>query len=458
MARSAVFIDLDRTLLCRASGQALNRALVEEGVLPPGRSLPGDRLLYAINNRLGENLVSMGLVRAAARVAKGWRQDQVQAAGKRAVPELIEMVAPFAPQHLAAFRDDGHLLVLSTTTPSDMIRPFAEAMGFDAVIATTYETEDGRYTGRLYEGFVWGTGKFKAVRSWAGGEGIDLADCHACSDSVFDTPLLASVGWPHAVNPDPSLTMIATARRWPIEYWDRPAGVPSVMGFEPYHLLRPFVRPSSFPYARFDITGVEHIPPRGPVLLAANHRSYFDVAALALVAARLGRPVRFLAKKELFDAPVVGSIAKAFGGISVDRGGGASTALRAAETALHAGEVVLVLPQGTIPRGAAFFDPELKGKRGTARLAASTEAAVVPIGLWGTEKVWPRSARMPDFTLVRHPPRITIRVGHPLTLSLIDTSVDTTAIMAAISALLPEESRAPHEPTAEELARTKPPS
>jgi len=120
--------------------------------------------------------------------------------------------------------------------------------------------------------------------------------------------------------------------------------------------------------------------------------------------------------------------------------------------------VVLVLPQGTIPRGAAFFDPELKGKRGTARLAASTEAAVVPIGLWGTEKVWPRSARMPDFTLVRHPPRITIRVGHPLTLSLIDTSVDTTAIMAAISALLPEESRAPHEPTAEELARTKPPS
>ena len=86
MAKSAVFIDLDRTLLCRASGQALNRALVEEGVLPEGRSLPGDRILYAVNDRLGENLVSMGLVRAAARVAKGWRQDEVQAAGRRAVP------------------------------------------------------------------------------------------------------------------------------------------------------------------------------------------------------------------------------------------------------------------------------------------------------------------------------------------------------------------------------------
>jgi putative phosphoserine phosphatase/1-acylglycerol-3-phosphate O-acyltransferase len=458
MGTSAVFVDLDRTLLCRASGQALNKALMDEGVLPQGRSLPGDKILYAINDRLGENLFSMGLVRAAARVAKGWRQDQVQAAGRRAVADLTELVAPFAPQYLEAFRADGHRLVLSTTTPVDMIAPFAEAMGFDAVVATVYESKDGRYTGRLYEGFVWGLGKLNAVRAWAGGEGIDLADCHACSDSVFDTPLLSSVGFPHAVNPDPSLTVIATARRWPIEHWDRPPGVPSLVGLEPYHLLRPFLRPASFPYARFDITGLDHIPARGPVLLAANHRSYFDVAALALVAARLGRPVRFLGKKEIFDAPVVGTIARAIGGISVDRGSGSDQPLRAAEAALRAGEVVIVLPQGTIPRGELFFDPELQGKTGTARLAAATGATVVPIGLWGTEKVWARSARTPDFTLVRHPPKVTVRIGRPLPLTLTDAVADTGAIMAAISALLPEESRVRHQPTAEELARTKPPT
>ena len=275
----------------------------------------------------------MGLVRAAARVAKGWRQSQVQAAGKRAVADLTELVAPFAPQYLEAFRADGHLLVLATTTPVDMVTPFAEAMGFDAVIATNYETEDGRYTGRLYEGFVWGTGKLKAVRAWCKEESIDPDDCHACSDSVFDIPLLASVGFPHAVNPDPSLTIVATARRWPIEHWDRPPGVPSVVGLEPYHLLRPFVRPLSFPYARFDISGLENIPSKGPVLLAANHRSYFDVAALALVAARVGRPVRFLGKKEIFDAPVVGTVARSVGGISVDRGHGSDQPLRAAEAA-----------------------------------------------------------------------------------------------------------------------------
>jgi putative phosphoserine phosphatase / 1-acylglycerol-3-phosphate O-acyltransferase len=457
VAKSAVFIDLDRTLLCRASGQILNRALVEEGVLPEGRSLPGDKLLYAVNDRLGENLVSMGLVRAAARVAKGWHQEQVQAAGRRAVSRLSEIVAPFAPQRLAAFRAEGHRLVLSTTTPADMIAPFAEAIGFDDVIATSYEVEDGRYTGRLYEGFVWGTGKLRAVRAWAEENRIDLADCHACSDSIFDVPLLSSVGSPHAVNPDPSLTLVATARRWPVEHWDRPPGVPSVVGLEPYHMLRPFVRKLSFPYARFDIAGVEHVPRRGPVLLASNHRSYFDVAALALVARDIGRPVRFLGKKEIFDAPIVGSIARAIGGIAVDRGSGSGEPLRAAESALKAGEVVIVLPQGTIPRGYEFFDPELHGKTGTARLAASTGATVVPVGLWGTEKVWPRAARVPDFTLVRHPPTVTVRVGKPVPLSLTDAKSDTAAIMGAISALLPPEARVRHEPTAEELARSKPP-
>ncbi len=457
MAKSAVFIDLDRTLLSRASGQILNRALTQEGVLPEGRSLPGDKILYAVNDRLGENLFSMGLVRAAARVAKGWNQEQVQAAGRRAVAQLSDIVAPFAPQRLAAFRAEGHRLVLSTTTPADMIAPFAEAIGFDDLIATAYETKDGRYTGRLYEGFVWGTGKLRAVREWTEEHKIDLGDCHACSDSIFDVPLLSSVGTPHAVNPDPSLTIVATARRWPVEYWDRPPGVPSVIGLEPYHMLRPFVRNLSFPYARFDIAGVEHVPRRGPVLLASNHRSYFDVAALALVARAIGRPVRFLGKKEIFDAPVVGMIARALGGIAVDRGSGSSQPLQAAESALKAGEVVIVLPQGTIPRGYDFFDPVLHGKTGTARLAAATGATVVPVGLWGTEKVWPRSARMPDFTLVRHPPKVTVRVGAAVPLSLTDANADTSTIMEAIGALLPPEAKVRHEPTAEELARSKPP-
>ncbi len=143
---------------------------------------------------------------------------------------------------------------------------------------------------------------------------MDLSRSHAYSDSVFDLPLLGAVGRPHAVNPDRRLHAVARLRRWPVERWDRPPGVPKVGGLEPYDMLRPLVRPATFPYARFDIDGVGRIPRRGPVILAANHRSYFDVVALAIVAARLGRPVRFLAKRELFDAPVVGQLARALGG------------------------------------------------------------------------------------------------------------------------------------------------
>jgi putative phosphoserine phosphatase / 1-acylglycerol-3-phosphate O-acyltransferase len=452
----AVFVDLDRTLLRRASGRVLHAGLEAEGI---ARGLPGDGLLYEVYDRFGETVPAMALARAAALAARGWARDDVRRAGRRAVAGLVELVAPYAPGILADFRRRGLRLVLTTTTPLDMITPFAEAVGFDDVIGTRYEVRDGRYTGRLDGGFVWGIGKLVAVRRWAAGVGIDLAASHACSDSVFDLPLLASVGWPHAVNPDPSLTAVAVARHWPIEHWDRPKGVPSIFGLEPYHLLRPWVRPELFPYARFDIAGVEHVPRRGPVLVASNHRSYFDVAALAVVAARLGRPVRFLGKKELFDAPVIGWLARALGGIPVDRGtgAGAASALHDAQKALLAGEAVVVLPQGTIPRGEAFFDPVLHGKTGTARLAASTGAPVVPVGIWGSEQVWPRRSRLPDMTTLTRPPTVRVRVGMPMTLGLEDPRADTAVIMAAIADLLPRESRVRHSPTAEELARTYPP-
>ncbi len=293
---------------------------------------------------------------------------------------------------------------------------------------------------------------------WASDNDVDLAHSHAYSDSVFDLPLFHSVGYPHPVNADPRLAAVAVARRWPLEYWDRAPGIPSVVGLEPYHLARPFFRPEAFPYARFDLEGMEHIPATGPVLLASNHRSYFDVAAIGLVAARLNRPVRFLAKQEVFDAPVVGSLARALGGIQVDRGSGSSDPMRRAAAALRAGEVVIVLPQGTIPRGEAFFDPVLIGRTGTARLAAETGAPVVPIGLWGTERVWPRSSRVPNVTALRHPPRVTINVGPPVDLGLVDAVVDTATLMESIVDLLPEEARVGQAPTDEELARTRPPT
>ncbi len=452
----AVFVDLDRTLIRSASGPILQEAMVAEGVLPAGRHLPGEQVLYAFYNAFGETAPFMGLARATALVMKGRSADGVRRAGKRAVEPLGELVQPWAVDVLTAHRRAGRQLVLATTSPHDLIWPLAEALGFDDLVATRYEEEDGRYTGRLVGRFAWGTGKRDAVRAWCEAHRVALADCHAYSDSVFDLPLFGAVGHPHPLNPDPRLAAVARARRWPVEHWDRSPGVPSLLGLEPYHLVRLVVRPETFPYARFTVRGLEHIPHEGPVVLVANHRSYFDVAALALVAARLHRPVRFMAKQELFDAPVVGQLARALGGIAVDRDGGSGDPLGRAAAALRAGEVVVVLPQGTIPRGAAFFDPVLRGKTGAARLAAETCAPVVPVGLWGTERVWPRSSKAPHVAALQHPPRVTVTVGPPVALGGAYAVADTETIMAAVVALLPREARAPHVPTAEELARTEP--
>jgi putative phosphoserine phosphatase / 1-acylglycerol-3-phosphate O-acyltransferase len=456
-SRSAVFVDLDRTLLRGASGLVLGTAMRAAGLLDGRPSIPGERLLYGLYDLLGESLTFMAMVRAAPHFARGWSVEDVCHAGELAAPQLVEMVQPYAPGVLAEHRAQNRLLVLTTTTPSDLVTPFAGLVGFDHVIATRYARRDGVYTGGIDGDFVWSTGKLAAVRRWASDCAVDLRASYAYSDSVFDLPLLRAVGHPHAVNPDRRLSAVARLRRWPVERWDRPPGVPSVAGLEPYHVLRPVVRPELIPYARFDIDGLARIPARGPVIIAANHRSYFDVVALAIVAARLGRPVRFLAKRELFDAPVIGHVAQALGGIPVDRGTRSDAPLREARRALEAGEVVLVLPQGTIPRGKEFFDPVLKGKTGTARLAGMTGAPVIPVGLWGTEAVWPRSARLPNVTNVLRPPQVVVRVGKPVPLGLSDMTEDTEAIMAAIVAQLPAVALRPHDPSDDELARTFPP-
>ena len=455
-APGAVFVDLDRTFIRSASGPVFHAALVDEGVVPAGRHLPGERFMYGFYNRFGETVPFIGLARAAARVMRGRSAEAVRQAGKQAVEPLSELVQPWALEELASHREAGRRLVLATTSPLDLVSAFAEAIGFEDVIATRYAESDGRYTGRLDGRFVWGTGKRDAVREWAAAGGVDLAASHAYSDSFFDLPLLGAVGHPHPLNADPRLAAVAVARRWSLEYWDRAPGVPSVVGLEPYHLLRLLFRPQSFPYARFTVNGLEHIPHRGPVLLVSNHRSYFDVAALGIVAARLDRPVRFMGKQELFDAPVVGQLARALGGIPVDRGSGSGDPMGRAASALRAGEVVIVLPQGTIPRGEAFFDSVLRGKTGAARLAAETGAPVIPVALWGTERIWPRSARLPTMTTLQNPPRVTVTIGTPIVLGGADAVADTETLLSAIVDLLPGEAREGRVPTEEDLARTRP--
>jgi putative phosphoserine phosphatase/1-acylglycerol-3-phosphate O-acyltransferase len=232
--------------------------------------------------------------------------------------------------------------------------------------------------------------------------------------------------------------------------------VPKFVGIEPQRVLLLLAQAQLFPWMRLDIEGAEKVPRQGPAILVANHRSYIDPVAIGFLMARVGRPVRFLGKKEVVDAPVVGDVVAALGGIRVDRGSGSDEPLRAAQDALAAGELVAIMPQGTIPRGPAFFDPELKGRWGAVKLAEAAGVPIVPIGLWGTEAVWPRSSKVPNLTNVLDPPTIRIRVGDPVPLKHRSVDADTARMMKAIRSLLPPEANEAREPSAEELARTYP--
>lgn len=455
-ARAAAFFDLDRTLLKGASGPVVTEVLRAAGIVPD-RSVPGEGLVFKVFDVVGETLPSMLLTRQMARVASGWDRTAVQQAGRVVAERLVDDVLPYAKVLIEQHRAAGRPVVMATTSPYDLVEPLALALGCDAVVATRYGERDGAYDGTVDGHFVWGPGKLAAVRDWAAGNDVDVSASHAYSDSVFDVPLLSAVAHPVAVNPDPRLRVVAAVRRWPSQHFDVPAGVPKLAGVEPQRAVQVLARPQLFPWVRWDIDGLENIPAGGPAIVVGNHRSYFDPLAMGFALARVGRPLRFLGKKEVFDAPVVGQLVGALGGIRVDRGSGSDEPLAAAAEALAAGELVAIMPQGTIPRGRAFFDPELKGRWGAARLAALAGVPVVPIGLWGTERVWPRNARFPNVTAITDPPTVRIRVGPPVDLKHRSPDADTKRIMAALVDLLPAAARRVHEPTPEELARALPP-
>ena len=169
--RSAAFFDLDRTLVGGATAKVVSRALREAGVV--GRSLPGEDLVYSLFSVLGENLPSMVLGRQAVTAMRGVRVDDVRRAAESAVDELCDMVLPYALTTMQSHRDAGRPVVLATTTPADLIEPFARAVGFDDVVATRWEASaDGTYTGRLAGRYVWSRGKLDEVTAWCERHGV----------------------------------------------------------------------------------------------------------------------------------------------------------------------------------------------------------------------------------------------------------------------------------------------
>ena len=206
-----------------------------------------------------------------------------------------------------------------------------------------------------------------------------------------------------------------------------------------------------------DWHGQEHLPRDGGMILAANHLSYADWAAVALFTYEAGRYPAFLIKQSMFDVKGLGAFLRACGQFPVNRGqADAALVLRDAEQGIRSGECLVIYPEGTATR-----DPELwpmVAKTGVARLALATGAPVIPLAHWGAQEILPYGT-----TKLHLVPRRTVRMlagpavdlsayqGQPMTRDVLRGA--TNAVMSDITALLAQlrgepPPAAPYDPAA----------
>ncbi|NLB73658.1 MAG: 1-acyl-sn-glycerol-3-phosphate acyltransferase [Firmicutes bacterium] len=152
---------------------------------------------------------------------------------------------------------------------------------------------------------------------------------------------------------------------------------------------------------RMQVEGKDNVPSEGGVLLAANHLSMLDPI---VVGCAMDRPVRFMAKRELFDNPLLRMIARSLGAFPVRRGEDDKDAFHRALEVLRDGEVLGIFPEGT-----RSLDGRLqKAYSGAAVLAEKTGAYLVPVGIVGTGKIMRKGVVFPKAG------HIGVRFGKPI--------------------------------------------
>jgi glycerol-3-phosphate dehydrogenase (NAD(P)+) len=178
-------------------------------------------------------------------------------------------------------------------------------------------------------------------------------------------------------------------------------------------IVRMILTPFFLIYLRMKRMGREHIPARGPVILAANHRSFFDPFVIGTMTRR---PVYYVAKKELFGySRILSWLLNALGAFPVDRGASDHETIETAKAILNRGDILLMFPEGTRTRPGSLGRP----KRGVGRLALESGAPVVPIAIIGTEDIR-RGWRI-------RPRKVQLRAGRPLHFPKIDNASPTLA-------------------------------
>lgn len=170
-----------------------------------------------------------------------------------------------------------------------------------------------------------------------------------------------------------------------------------------YRLARQFMRTAGGAYFGLEYLNPEHVPERGPVILASNHVSFIDPP---FIGSGVRRSVHFLARNTLFHVPLVGCAIRNLNSVPVDRDGAGGPGLKAILDRLHAGNAILLFPEGT-----RSPDGQLQpAKAGIGLTVIKSGARVVPVRVFGAFEAYGRHLTIP------RPRPIRIKYGHPLDL------------------------------------------
>ncbi|AFZ13461.1 1-acyl-sn-glycerol-3-phosphate acyltransferase [Crinalium epipsammum PCC 9333] len=151
-------------------------------------------------------------------------------------------------------------------------------------------------------------------------------------------------------------------------------------------------------YFNAQVYGAENVPTQGPLLVVSNHASDFDPLILSSC---VGRPVAYMAKEELFQVPILKQAITLYGAYPVKRGSADRSAIRAALASIEAGWAAGIFLEGTRTQDARIYSPKL----GATMIAAKANAPLLPVSLWGTEKILKKGSAIPQKV------PITVRIG-----------------------------------------------
>ena len=162
-----------------------------------------------------------------------------------------------------------------------------------------------------------------------------------------------------------------------------------------HKILRALMRGFFHLIFRYRVEGIENIPTDGGVIVALNHRSYWDVVFAGAI---IRRPLRYMAKAALFKNPLFSWLITTLGAFPIQRGKGDIGAIKSALAILNGGNVMLIFPEGR----RVLDGSHPGGKPGVALIATAAKVPVVPICISGKYKLWHK---------------ITFKIGEPIYLT-----------------------------------------